>query len=38
MPSPDVLESTFALGGAPLSVGGTPLFEIEGTDGYCVAA
>jgi hypothetical protein len=38
--SPDTatLESDYALGGAPLSIGGTPLFELEGTDGECVAS
>merc|ERR1711871_535751 len=37
MPSDSELQSSFALGGTPLSVGGVPLFELECTDGECVA-
>lgn len=34
-PTAAELEATYALGGAPLSISGEALFEIDGTDGEC---
>lgn len=35
VPSHADLEANYALGGAPLSISGEALFEVEGTDGQC---